>query len=190
MRVTPQLAVILTLFATFFWGSNFQATKLALSSLPPWTASVERFVFAVLAIFIFMVLKGGIHGKVLRQNLLAFISLGTIGVAGFNGALFVGLQSSSPVTAALIMATTPISANILEAIMNRRFPELIRVYGMTISLFGVALVITNGQLFSGGAIHTASGDLIILVVCFLGGLGKMEIYCPPFSQNLMGNCCN
>ncbi|OCQ52246.1 putative DMT superfamily transporter inner membrane protein [Photorhabdus australis subsp. thailandensis] len=167
MRVTPQLAVILTLFATFFWGSNFQATKLALSSLPPWTASVERFVFAVLAIFIFMVLKGGIHGKVLRQNLFAFISLGTIGVAGFNGALFVGLQSSSPVTAALIMATTPISANILEAIMNRRFPELIRVYGMMISLFGVALVITNGQLFSGGAIHTASGDLIILA----GSLG-------------------
>ncbi|MBD2810152.1 DMT family transporter [Xenorhabdus sp. Vera] len=167
MRVTSPLAVILTLFATFFWGSNFQATKIALDSLPPWTTSVERFAFAVLAIFIFLSLKGGIRSKVLRQNLPAFVILGTIGVAGFNGALFVGLQSSNPITAALIMATTPISANILEAIMNRRFPNSSRIFGMIISLFGVALVITNGQLFSEGSIHTTSGDLII----FAGSLG-------------------
>ncbi|MGJ0630167.1 DMT family transporter [Xenorhabdus bovienii] len=166
MRNTPQSAVVLTLFATFFWSSNFQVTKFALESLPPWTASVERFVFAVFPIFIFMALKSGIHGKVLRKNLLAFICLGAIGVAGFNGALFVGLQSSSPITAALIMATTPISANILEAIMNRRFPELIRVLGMGISLLSVVLVITNGQLV-GGMVHMASGDAII----FAGSLG-------------------
>ncbi len=167
MHVTPPLAVILTLFATFFWGSNFQATKIALNSLPPWTASVERFICAVLAIFIFMSLKGGIRSQVLKQNLLAFVILGTIGVAGFNGALFVGLQSSSPITAALIMATTPISANILEAIMSRRFPNFSRLLGMIISLFGVALVITNGKLFSESTLHTASGDFVI----FAGSLG-------------------
>ncbi|WP_339378880.1 EamA family transporter [Xenorhabdus sp. BG5] len=57
MKTTPQSAVVLTLIATFFWGSNFQVTKFALASLPPWTASVERFFYAVICIFIFL------HGK-------------------------------------------------------------------------------------------------------------------------------
>ncbi|MBI6550592.1 DMT family transporter [Xenorhabdus lircayensis] len=167
MRTTPQLAVMLTLIATFFWGSNFQVTKFALVSLPPWTASVERFFFAVICIFIFLAWKEGIHGKVLKQNWRVFVVLGAIGVAGFNGAFFVGLQSSSPITAALIMATTPISANILEAVIYRRMPEFVRVVGMVISLLGVALVITNGQLFFGGAVQVATGDMII----FVGSLG-------------------
>ncbi|PHM22681.1 drug/metabolite transporter (DMT)-like permease [Xenorhabdus ehlersii] len=164
MKTTPQLAIVLTLIATFFWGSNFQVTKFALTSLPPWTASVERFFYAVICIFIFFVWKEGIHSNVLKQNWLAFIVLGAIGVAGFNGAFFVGLQSSNPVTAALIVATTPISANILEAIINRRLPGLMRVIGMAISLLGVALVITNGKLILGDVVI---GDIII----FMGSLG-------------------
>ncbi|MBC8950203.1 hypothetical protein Xets_02957 [Xenorhabdus sp. TS4] len=164
MKTTPQLAIVLTLIATFFWGSNFQVTKFALTSLPPWTASVERFFYAVICIFIFFVWKEGIHSNVLKQNWLAFIVLGAIGVAGFNGAFFVGLQSSNPVTAALIVATTPISANILEAIINRRLPGLMRVIGMAISLLRVALVITNGKLILGDVVI---GDIII----FMGSLG-------------------
>ncbi|MDC9594195.1 DMT family transporter [Xenorhabdus sp. IM139775] len=167
MRVTPQLAIALTLIATFFWGSNFQVTKFALASLPPWTASVERFFYAVICIFIFLAWKEGIHSKALKQNWWAFIVLGAIGVAGFNGAFFVGLQSSNPVTAALIVATTPISANILEAIINRRLPGLLRVVGMAISLLGVALVITNGELISGGVTQVVTGDILI----FIGSLG-------------------
>ncbi|KMJ44707.1 DMT family transporter [Xenorhabdus khoisanae] len=167
MRTTPQFAVILTLIATFFWGSNFQVTKFALVSLPPWTASVERFFFAVICIFIFLAWKEGIHAKVLKQNWREFIILGAIGVAGFNGAFFVGLQSSSPITAALIVATTPISANIFEAIIYRQLPDLMRIVGMAISLLGVALVITNGQLVLGGEIQVATGDMII----FIGSLG-------------------
>ncbi|MBD1228590.1 EamA family transporter [Xenorhabdus griffiniae] len=167
MKTTPQLAIVLTLIATFFWGSNFQVTKFALASLPPWTASVERFFYAVIGIFIFFAWKEGIHSKVLQQNWWAFIVLGAIGVAGFNGAFFVGLQSSNPVTAALIVATTPISANILEAIINRRLPGLMRVIGMAISLLGVTLVITNGELILGGVSQIVAGDIII----FMGSLG-------------------
>ncbi|BET96423.1 DMT family transporter [Xenorhabdus taiwanensis] len=167
MKTTPLLAAALTLIATFFWGSNFQVTKFALTSLPPWTASAERFFYAVICIFTFFAWKEGIHSKVLKQNWWAFIVLGAIGVAGFNGAFFIGLQSSNPVTAALIVATTPISTNILEAIVNRRLPGLMRVVGMVISLLGVAVVITNGELIWGGVVQVVTGDIII----FMGSLG-------------------
>ncbi|EMN3922046.1 DMT family transporter [Citrobacter farmeri] len=167
MKMSPKIAVILTLLATLFWGSNFQATKLAISTMPPWTASAERFLIAVMVIFIYMSLKNLMTLNTLKKNLLAFIFLGAIGVAGFNGALFVGLQTSNPITAALIMATTPISANIIEAILNQRMPQLIRVLGMLISLLGVSMVISNGKILMGGALTFSYGDIII----FIGSLG-------------------
>ncbi|UTJ46774.1 DMT family transporter [Atlantibacter subterranea] len=167
MKMSPKIAVILTLLATLFWGSNFQATKVAIAAMSPWTASAERFLIAVVVIFIYMSFRNLMTSHALRKNLLAFISLGAIGVAGFNGALFVGLQTSNPITAALIMATTPISANILEAIINRRMPQFIRVLGMLISLFGVSMVISNGKILMGGALTFSYGDVII----FIGSLG-------------------
>lgn len=167
MKTSPTTAALLTLLATFFWGSNFQATRVAISTMPPWTASAERFLIAVIAIFIYMFFKKIITYHTLKNNIWAFIFLGAIGVAGFNGALFVGLQTSSPITAALIMATTPISANLLEAIINKRMPQLIRVIGMLISLFGVSMVISNGEILTGGTLTFSYGDIII----FIGSLG-------------------
>ncbi|SLM64929.1 MULTISPECIES: DMT family transporter [Dickeya] len=167
MQVSPKSAIILTLLATLFWGANFQATKIALESLSSWTASSERFIVASLFIIIFATSRRQLSFKTLKKNIFPFIFLGTIGVAGFNGALFLGLQTSHPVTAALIMATTPISANILEAIIRRRAPQRIRVIGMAISLLGVSVVITNGNIFTGGSIALAPGDIII----FVGSLG-------------------
>ncbi len=166
MKTSASTAVIMTLMATFFWGSNFQATKFALESVPPWTASVERFIVAVIGIFTILLIKQGLRVSVLSRNLLAYVFLGVIGVAGFNGSLFVGRQTSSPITASLIMATTPISANIIEALLDRRMPGRDRVLGMIVSLIGVSLVITNGHILS-GSITIAPGDLIIL----LGSIG-------------------
>lgn len=167
MQTSARLAVILTILATLFWSANFQATKIALESLTSWTASSERFIIASIFIVIFAISRGQFSFSTLNKNIFPFIFLGAIGVAGFNGALFLGLQTSHPVTAALIMATTPISANILEAIMRRQMPQPARIIGMAISLLGVSIVITHGKIFAGGSIAFAPGDIII----FVGSLG-------------------
>lgn len=163
MQTTPRTAIVLTLLATLFWGANFSAAKVALSSLPPWTVSAERFVIAAVAILLYLAATKGIRWQVLRSNGLAFAMLGVIGVAGFNGSLFVGLQTSHPVTAALIMATTPLSASLLEAMLYRRLPSAARMAGVAVSLVGVVLVLTNGALLHGGAMTFAAGDPVIVL---------------------------
>ena len=39
-------ALALSALAAVFWGTNFEATRLALIDLPPWTAAAGRFVLA------------------------------------------------------------------------------------------------------------------------------------------------
>lgn len=165
--VSPRAAAFLTIVTTFFWGSNFPAAKAALASLPPWTASGERFAIASIGMLIALAWTEGLRWRCLGQNWIAFAILGTIGVAGMNGALYVGLQTTGPVTASLIMATTPLSTNLLEALLQRRAPTRSRIFGCVISFLGVAMVMTKGALFTGGALKLAPGDPII----FLGSLG-------------------
>ena len=149
-------ALLLSAFAAMFWGTNFEATRIVLTEMPPWTAAALRFTMAAVAALLWLRLTRGLDPGVLRRNALAFTALGLIGVTGFNAALFLGMQTSSPVTAALIMGTSPLTTNLLEALVNRRRPAGIALIGMGISLIGVALTV---GAFSGARL--ASGDLLI-----------------------------
>src|SRR6218665_2147993 len=84
MKTAPNTAVLLTLPATFFSGSSFQATRFALSVLPPWTASVERFLIAVAGLFLIMAIKEGVRRDIFSRNFLSFILLVVIVVSTFN----------------------------------------------------------------------------------------------------------
>lgn len=151
-----RVAFLLSATAAIFWGSSFEATRIALHDLPPWTAAAGRFVIAAAAIVVWMgmVERGG--WQALRRNAIAFVVLGILGVAGFNAALFLGMRTSSPVTAALILGTVPLTTNLLEALISLRWPSRMALLGMVISLFGIALTV---GAFSGA--HLAPGDPII-----------------------------
>ena len=151
-------ALALSALAAIFWGTNFEATRVALEYLSPWTAAAGRFAIAAVAILVWLGLSRGLNLRVLRRNWVAFLMLGIVGVAGFNVALFLGMQTSSPVTAALIMGTTPLTTNLLEALLKRRRPQGTALLGMGISLVGVALTV---GAFSGA--HFAAGDVLILI---------------------------
>lgn len=151
-------AFILSALAAVFWGSNFEATRIALHGLPPWSAAEGRVVMAVAATLLWLAATGGISWTALRRNLLAFAVLGTIGVAGFTATLFIGMKTSSPVTAALIMGTSPLTTNLLDSMLSRRLPSPLALLGMLISLIGVALTV---GAFAGT--HFAPGDILILI---------------------------
>lgn len=149
-------ALILSGLAAVFWGTNFEATRVVLSEATPWTAAALRFALAAVAALAWLALTRGLDFAVLRRNALAFVTLGLIGITGFNAALFLGMKSSSPVTAALIMGTTPLTTHLLDAVIRRRRVGGRVLFGMGISLIGLALTV---GAFRGT--HLAAGDLMI-----------------------------
>ncbi|MDO5642171.1 MAG: DMT family transporter [Paracoccus sp. (in: a-proteobacteria)] len=155
------MAFTLSLLAAIFWGASFEATRIVLHDVTPWTAAAMRFAIASVVILIWLGLRQGYDLGALRRNALAFAVLGVIGIFGFNAALFLGMQSSSPVTAALIMATSPLTTNLAEALIQRRAPTRIAIIGMVIGLTGVALTVGafSGASFSGGDLLILGGSL-------------------------------
>lgn len=151
-----RLAFALSAAAAVLWSSNFEATRIALHDLPPWTAAAGRFAIAAVVILLLLLVveRGGL--RALRRNVLAFAGLGILGVAGFNAALFLGMRTSSPVTAALILGTVPLSTALLDALFSLRWPGRMALAGMGISLVGIALTV---GAFSGTRL--AAGDPVI-----------------------------
>lgn len=152
------VAFALSALAAAFWGSNFEATRVVLQEMPPWTAAAGRFLIAALAILGWLWIAEGSGLPALRRNWKVFLGLGVVGVAGFNAALFLGMRSSSPVTAALIMGTSPLTTTLIEAALTCRWPKAGTLAGMAISLVGVALTV---GAFSGARL--APGDGLILL---------------------------
>ncbi|WP_051341045.1 DMT family transporter [Azospirillum halopraeferens] len=154
-------ALLLSALAAVFWGTNFEATRVVLTEMPPWTAAALRFAMAAGAALLWLWLTRGLDPGVLRRNAVAFVTLGLIGVTGFNAALFLGMETSSPVVAALIMGTSPLTTSLLDALINRRRPAGTALIGMGISLMGVALTVgaLSGARFASGDLLIAGGSL-------------------------------
>ncbi|MGY2342197.1 DMT family transporter [Pseudomonas sp. SDO5532_S415] len=160
-KATP-LAYAGILGATFFWGTNFNAGAYIIKSMAPLSASIERFSISTLLLLLIFGLVGKLRFSVLQNNLLAFIGLGLLGFTGFSVATFFGLQTTTPINGALILATTPLWTMILAVLLEGERIDRGRAIGLALGLLGVGLVITRGDIQVLLGLKVVSGDAMIL----------------------------
>ncbi|MCX8580872.1 DMT family transporter [Gilliamella sp. B3482] len=158
-----KITILLVTLSTFFWGTNFNAGSIVVSSVSPLTAASERFIIATLAIFVFMIIKDKGNINAFKLNWKPLILLGLCGITGFNLAFFIGLQTTSALNGALIMATSPVTTILISSITEKHRVSLPQTVGMLISLIGVILVISHGDINNILKLHFTRGDLIILL---------------------------
>lgn len=168
--MSKRWTIFLVVLSTLFWGANFNAGKMVVEHLPPMTAAAMRFVLASLLIVCLVLWKEKniIHN--VKTNWKIFIVLGVIGVAGFNALFFYGIKYTSPVNGALIMATNPLVALLLGAMLLREPIRLNQCLGVVVSLLGILVVEMQGSLDKLLHFTVARGDLIIMVANICWGL--------------------
>lgn len=148
--------------STFFWGTNFNAGAYIISMMTPISAAIERFIIATILLFLIFSPSGKLRGEVLKKYLWVYVILGLLGVACFNMATFFSLQTTTPINAVLILATTPLWTTILASLLEGERIDLMRGFGILCGLLGVGLVITRGDLGILLAHKIVVGDAIIL----------------------------
>ncbi|MCY1507384.1 carboxylate/amino acid/amine transporter [compost metagenome] len=162
MRKPDSLAYIGIIVSTFFWGTNFNAGALIIRHMTPISASIERFLISTTLLLLIFGLQGKLRLSVLRENLWAYVGLGLLGFTAFNLATFFGLQTTTPINGALILATTPLWTMLLAVVFERERIDTGRAIGLFFGLLGVGLVITRGDVQMLLALKVARGDAIIL----------------------------
>jgi len=152
----PFVVTLMLVLATVLWGANFNLAKHVLTEVPALAAGAARFDIAALVMLAICLVRRE-HVPLLRHARV-YAMLGGIGIAGFNILFFYGMQSTSAVNGALIMAANPLLTAIFAVVMTGARLRPLQWVALPIGLGGVAFVV----LGAGAHFQIEGGDLVIL----------------------------
>ena len=148
---------LMATMAAIFWGANFNLAKPVVAEMGPYVAGASRYLLAAaIMILITQVMRESTPLKHLRTYLV----LGVVGVFGFNLFFFLGMETTSAVNGALIMALNPLLTAILAYLILRDIPSRQQLIAFPVGVGGVALVVLGA-----GAAHlnVSTGDIYICI---------------------------
>jgi drug/metabolite transporter (DMT)-like permease len=154
------------LIATALWAGNAVAGRLLVGSVSPITLSAVRWGLAALLLLPlgWRVFK---PNSALWQNKKRFLLLGLFGVGSYNVLLYLALQTSTAINVTLIGASMPIWMLFIGAVFYQTKPNLLQLIGAIVSLLGVAIVLTRGELAALLSMKMVIGDLLIMLATVL-----------------------
>lgn len=137
---------IILLLVPLFWGGAFGTTKHILSEIGPLTTSALRFMLAGLIMLAWSTWRGELVWASMRRNFFGLLALGATGVFSYNYFFATGLQYTSAITAALIIVINPVFTTCIASFFMGEAWNWRTIVGVAISLLGVSLVISKGDL--------------------------------------------
>jgi len=137
---------LILLLVPLFWGGAFGTTKHILSELSPLTTSALRFIIAGLLMLIWSSWRKELTWLPIKQNFLYLLALGATGVFSYNYFFATGLQYTTAVTAALIIVINPVFTTCIASFFMGEAWNWRTLLGVIISLLGVSLVVSKGDL--------------------------------------------
>jgi drug/metabolite transporter (DMT)-like permease len=163
--------VALTLVA-FLYGSGFVVAKFGLRYESPKQFLAGQFVFAALGQVLWTLARGR-YGRlrIPRSVILLVVALGLVGQNLLMGSTFFGLTRTTATNAALLYGFSPVMIGLIAAkALHEPFGRT-KQLGALAGLFGVVLIITQGDPSSIKLSGTMLGNLIIF-----GGAVYWAIY--------------
>jgi len=160
---SPAVGMSGLLLATTAWGSLFLASKPVLPHVDPVWFTLMRYSIATLGFMLVLRLRGPVPWAALRQHGGRLAGLGFIGYGVFSAMVLVGLAHSVPSHGAVIMATMPITTQLVRWALDGQRPSRSAIASTLLALVGVVMV--SGALAQGAAGAHAStlvGDLTAL----------------------------
>jgi len=193
----PQLnlaTISYLLIATALWAGNAIAGRVLVASgaVSPITLSTVRWGLAAL-LLLPLGWRVFAPSSALWLNKKRFLLLGLFGVGSYNALLYLALETSTAINVTLIGASMPIWMLLIGAIFYQTQPHLLQLVGAVVSLFGVAIVLTRGDLSTLLSMEMVLGDLLIMLATITWALYSWMLTRPgssterqwPWAQFLM-----
>ena len=101
----------------------------------------------------------------LRSSWLLLILGGALGFTGFNALFYVGAHYTSGVNIAIIQGAVPVFTMLGALLVFRARFSPLQIAGLVLTLAGVGIVATKGDLASLSSLRFNIGDVDILLAC-------------------------
>lgn len=160
-RLTPGAALLLTI-PPLMWAGNAVVGRLVSDAVSPMTLNFLRWLLA-LALLLPLAPKMLRPGSPLWAHWRRFAVLGLLSVGTYNALLYLALNTSAPINVTLVGASTPVWMLLIGRVgygvrVSRR-----QMLGAVLSISGVVLVLSRGQLAVLREVQLVPGDVYVLL---------------------------
>jgi drug/metabolite transporter (DMT)-like permease len=140
---SPILALTL---AALFWAGSFVVGRALRDNVDPVALTFFRWLISLLVFAPFVWREIASHARVVLREWRLIVGLGATGIALFHPLVYVALQHTSATNALLTFSLSPVVILLGASLANRKRPTAWESTGVLVSMVGVAILITRGDL--------------------------------------------
>lgn len=180
-------AYLLLLATMLFWGGNAVAGKLAVGHVSPMLLTTARWGLACIVLAAFFSRQFAADWPIIRKRLVFLALLGTAGFSIFNVALYTAVVYTSAINVSIEQAGMPALIFLANFLLFRQRATAAQLAGLVISMVGIALTASHGDLRKLVGLDVNFGDALMLVavIVYAGYTVALRFKPPIHWQSLM-----
>ena len=168
-KVSTTNPYVLLSLPPLFWAGNAIAGKLAVGHISPFTLTTARWGFACLLMFTFALPYLKRDWVLIRKHIIFLCVCGGIGFTLFNNFLYLALNHTSAINAAIEQASMPLTVFVMNFILYKTKTTLFQLIGFGLTLIGIVITAARGDLYALVSGDLNIGDLLMIVaITFYG----------------------
>ena len=164
-KSNSQAYVMLT-FVTWGWGCNAIFSKIAVDQISPMMLVSLRWLVVLILLVIVSHRQVVKDWLVIRQNLVYFALMGTLGFTFFNALYYAAGHTTSAINIGIIQGAIPVFVFLGSYLFLRTGMTILQILGVSVTLIGVIVVATKGEFNQLQGLVFNLGDLFMLIACF------------------------
>ncbi|TJW82760.1 MAG: DMT family transporter [Mesorhizobium sp.] len=173
-------AAYLFLLATMLlWGGNSVAGKLAVGHVSPMTLVFLRWVLAVLIMLPVGWRVFREDWPELRRHWRLIAGLGACGFTIFNVIFYTALNHTTAINVSILQAAIPIVIILANFALFRLHVQRLQIVGVALTIVGVAIIASHGDLSQLLRLDLNFGDAIMLVAVLCYSLYSVGLRLKP-----------
>ena len=163
-------AFLLLALATLFWAGNWVLGRALRETFEPNALNLWRWLIAALVLAPFAVPRLRGQWPAIRRSRGLLVLLAFLGVAVFQSLVYYGLKTTTAVNAVLLNSSFPAFMLLCSFAIEREHATRSQIFGMLISLAGILVIMSRGELATLARLEFHSGDALILLAMPVWGV--------------------
>lgn len=157
------LVLLFLVLANLFWAGNYMFGQYVVAEMSPLSMTFLRWMLGAFLLFPIAHWFERPDWKKIWSEWKTLLVMAVLGIICYNFLLYEALKFTTPMNAALVNSINPALIAIFAAFFLKERVTLKNGIGLLISLLGVLLVLTNGQLQKIFYLDYNHGDLLMLI---------------------------
>ncbi len=181
-RTSPYLLLVL---ASLFWAGNWIIGRGLHTDIPPMAMTFFRWLFAIVILAPFAWPHVRRDWPVLRAHWKLMLPLGAIGIGMHNALAYLGLNYTTATNGVILNSFVPIMIIALSWALLRERLTRWQLLGVGISLTGVLVILSDGELSQLMSFHLNVGDLFVILSMAMWSLYTIGLRWRPPGLHLL-----